>query len=328
MSASTPSSPRAAEARLVGRRAEDRGRVDLPVAGVDDEAGRRADRRAPSSPGSNGRRDEFDVERADRDPRAGLDDLGSESWARPARRGAALRRGRRRKETHRPATPRLGHSSASAPMWSSCAWVRMMPARSFFTFSMKPTSGMTRSTPGRSSPAKATPRSTISHLRAFAGAVAVERAIHADFAQAPEGREHELAVVCHSVPAFPRKRSGRSRHGRAIRLRQYPEVGGFDRFDPALPAKQQTAGAVKPLERPLSLTAPASTLMRPPKAAARASHAERTASNPSPASPDVKRFVEPRDQPFEQRACVDRAAVLPASERRSDSRRPRARSCS
>ena len=35
---------------------------------------------------------------------------------------------------------------------------------SFRTFSMKPTSGRTRSTPGRSSPAKATPRSTISHL--------------------------------------------------------------------------------------------------------------------------------------------------------------------
>ena len=72
-------------------------------------------------------------------------------------------------------------------MWSSCAWVMMMPTRSFFTFSMKPTSGMMRSTPGRSSPANATPRSTISHLRALRRTVAVERAIHADFAQGPRG---------------------------------------------------------------------------------------------------------------------------------------------
>ncbi len=86
--------------------------------------------------------------------------------------------------------------------------------------------------------------------------IAVERAIHADFAEAAEGREHEFAVVCHSGRAFPRGRSGRSRHGRAIRLRDYPEIRSFDRFDPALPAKQQTAVSVKPHERPLARPPP------------------------------------------------------------------------
>ena len=50
--------------------------------------------------------------------------------------------------------------------------------------------------------------------------------------------------------------------------------------------------------------------MRPPRAAARASQAERTAANPSPAFQTCERFVEPRDKPFEQRACVDRAAAF------------------
>ena len=40
-----------------------------------------------------------------------------------------------------------------------------VPTRSFFAFSMKAISGISRSTPGSSSPAKARPMSTISHLR-------------------------------------------------------------------------------------------------------------------------------------------------------------------
>ena len=55
------------EARLVGRQAEDRSRVDLPVARMDDESGRRADRERRALGYRMGDRDEFDVERADLD---------------------------------------------------------------------------------------------------------------------------------------------------------------------------------------------------------------------------------------------------------------------
>ena len=66
-SASTPSSPSALKPRLVGRRADDRGRVDLPVAAMDDQAGRRADRERRAFRDRMGDRDEFDVERSDLD---------------------------------------------------------------------------------------------------------------------------------------------------------------------------------------------------------------------------------------------------------------------
>ena len=55
-------------------------------------------------------------------------------------------------------------------------------------------SGRMRSTPGRSSPAKATPRSTTSHLPAVLVAEAVEREIHADLADAAERREDQLVA--------------------------------------------------------------------------------------------------------------------------------------
>ena len=157
-------------------------------------------------------------------------------------------------------------------------------------------------------------------------AIAVERAIHSDFAQAPEGREHELAVVCHSVPAFPRMRSGRSRHGRAIRLRQYPEIRGFDRFDPALPAKQQTAGAVKPFERPLP--PPAAGLDADAPAQSRRARQPGGAHRVEPLAraPCVERFAEPPDEPFEKRVRIDRAAAFRGQDGWSDSRPPRARS--
>ena len=65
--------------------------------------------------------------------------------------------------------PRRGHWSATAPMWSSCAWVMTRPRRSLRIDSTKLRSGRRRSTPGRSGPAKDSPRSTMMYFR-FPGA--------------------------------------------------------------------------------------------------------------------------------------------------------------
>ena len=67
--------------------------------------------------------------RADRDRLALADDPGSGSWARPARRAGEPRRARPRSASYRRARRASGQSSASAPMWSSCAWVMTMPTK-------------------------------------------------------------------------------------------------------------------------------------------------------------------------------------------------------
>ena len=79
-----------------------------------------------------GDRDEFDVERADRDPLAGATitdrDLRRARLAQPPRLDEAGGEARH----DRPRAPKAGQSSASAPIWSSWAWVMTMPTRSFF----------------------------------------------------------------------------------------------------------------------------------------------------------------------------------------------------
>ena len=85
ISASTPSSPSSRRRALVGRRADQRRRVDLPVAGVHDEAGRRADRQRAALGNRMGDGDEFDVERADVEHARPGRRSRSESSARPAR---------------------------------------------------------------------------------------------------------------------------------------------------------------------------------------------------------------------------------------------------
>ena len=252
-SASTPSSPSAVRrASSVGRPRTGVG-VDLPVAGMDDEAGRRADRERRALRDRMGDGNEFDVERADLEPRARLDDpdrnLRRARLAEPARFGEAGGEGRRI-DLDAEARPQLGQRA-------DMVLVRMGDDDADeILLHLLDEADVGHDEIDARQVVAGEGDAEVDHqpLARLRRAIAVERAIHSDFAQAPERREHELAVVCHSVPAFPRKRSGRSRHGRAIRLWQYPEIRGFDRFDPAPLAKQQTADAVKPLERPLSPT--------------------------------------------------------------------------
>ena len=74
-SPNTPSSPSASRRSSSVVRAEHRGRVDLPVAGMDDDSGRRPDRQQRTLRDRMGDRDEFDVERPDRHTTARPDDL-------------------------------------------------------------------------------------------------------------------------------------------------------------------------------------------------------------------------------------------------------------
>src|SRR5208282_2247154 len=229
---------------------KDRGRVDLPVASVDDEARWSADRERRALRYRMGDREEFDVERTDRDPRARLDDLdrnlGRARLAEPPRLGKTRREGRRI-DLCAEARPQLGERA-------DMVLVRMGEDDSgevLLHILDEADVGHDEIDAGQVVAGEGDPEIDHQPFARLRRAIAVERAIHANFAQAPEGREYQLVVVCHSVRAFPRKRSGRSRNGRAIRLRQYPEIRGFDRVDPALSAKQQTAGAVKPFERPL-----------------------------------------------------------------------------
>ena len=105
-----------AQPRLVGAAADAGVLVDLPVAGVDDEAGGGADgeRRALGDRMRDG--DEFDVERADLDAAAERRRCGSGFSARRARSGGAPRRGRRRSASCR----RGRRWTATAPPRSRC----------------------------------------------------------------------------------------------------------------------------------------------------------------------------------------------------------------
>jgi hypothetical protein len=74
-----------------------------------------------------------------------------------------------------------------------------MPTRSFFIFSMKAVSGMMRSMPGRSGPAK--DEAAIDH-DPFALAlrpIAVERGVHADLADAAERQKNEIFLAFRHV---------------------------------------------------------------------------------------------------------------------------------
>ena len=65
MSAETAVGAERAELGLVGRRAEDRGRIELPIAGVQHVAERRADNKRVGNRDRMGDGDELDIERAE-----------------------------------------------------------------------------------------------------------------------------------------------------------------------------------------------------------------------------------------------------------------------
>ena len=231
-SASTPSSPSACEPRLVGDRADDRGRVDLPVAGVDDEAGRRPDRQRRAFRDRMGDRHELDVERADRHARAGPDDLDRNlrraRLAEPARLGEAGGEGRG-VDLSAEARPQIGERADVVLVRVGDDDADEVLPHLLDEADVRHDRVDARQVLAGEGDAEID-HQPFARLRR---PVTVERAIHADFAQAPEGREHELAVVVHSGWAFPHELGRTRRDGRAIRFRRYPEVGGLDRLGSA-----------------------------------------------------------------------------------------------
>ena len=132
---------------------------------------------------------------------------------------------------------------------------------------------MTRSTPGASSPAKASPRSTISHLRRLAGPKAVERAIHADLAQAPEGHEHELG--CRPASCGQTFVGG----GPLGRRANQGDVSGFDRLYRVSPCAKANGRAA---------STPSNS---PSRRRARRGRAQRLAQAPPPTQASASRIA-------------------------------------
>ena len=235
------------QAGFVGRRADDGRRIDLPVAGMHDEAGRRADRQRRAFRNRVGDGHELDVEWADRDPRAGPDDLdrdlGRAGLAEPAHFGEP---GRERRGVHlrAEARPQLRQRA-------DVVFVGMGDDDADEVLLHLLDEADIRHDEVDAGQVVAGERDAeIDHqpLAPLRRPIAVERAIHPDFAEPSQRREHELVVVSHSRWAFPHAQTGRRRRGRVIRVRRYPEVGGLDRLGSALPAKQQSAVRVKSFE--------------------------------------------------------------------------------
>ena len=161
LSANSASTPFAAELREpvhVEMLAVERRLVDLEVAGVDDDAGRRMDGERDAVGDAVRDADEFDLERADghavarphRDQLRGRRCRAPRASARPARASAACRRPGRRRAATRAARRRCdprARASARAPQraLSAAGTVR---------------SGMIRSTPSSSGSGNITPAST------------------------------------------------------------------------------------------------------------------------------------------------------------------------
>ena len=189
---------------MIGRR------IDLPVAGMHDEAGRRADRQRRAFGDRMGDGNELDVERTDRDPRAGPDDLdrdlGRAGLAEPARLGEPGRE-RRGVDLRAEARPQLRQRA-------DVVFVGVGDDDADEVLLHLLDEADIRHDEVDAGQVVAGERDAeIDHqpLAPLRRPIAVERAIHPDFAEPSERREHELAVVSHSRWAFPHAQTGRRR---------------------------------------------------------------------------------------------------------------------
>ena len=189
-----------AQPPLVGRQADDRGRVDLPVAGVQHGADLGVDRQRVRFRNRMRDRNELDVERADIDAAARRHHRDRNLRRIALGLAFGLEQGGAELASHRSGICSFGQRSMMAPKWSSWAWVSTRPTRFFRSFSRKLMSGMIRSMPGRcSSSPKETPRSTASQERCWPLAEAIDRQVHADLADAAERRKGQFVRPRHQL---------------------------------------------------------------------------------------------------------------------------------
>ena len=187
-----------AQPRLVGDAADQRRRVDLPVAGMDDEAGRGADRQRAALGDRMGDGDEFDVERPDVDPLALRDhldrDLGRAGLAEAARLGEA---GGEAGHVDVDAEPRpeFGERADMVLVGVGDDEADEVLLRLLDEGEVGHDEIDARQILAGEGEAE------IDHqpFAALGRPEAVERAIHADFAETAERGEYQLAVIGHSV---------------------------------------------------------------------------------------------------------------------------------
>ena len=201
------------EARLVGWRADDRRWVDLPVGGVENEAGGSSDRQRRAFGDGMGDRDELDDERADGDFIALGDDpqrnLGRARLAEPARLGESGRKARHI-DGRAKVRPKFGERADVVLVRMGDDDADQILLRLLDETEVRHDEIDARQVLTGEGDAE------IDHqpLARVFGAVAVQGAIHADLAQAAERDEHELAVIRHLGATLRRmSRQVRQRQG-------------------------------------------------------------------------------------------------------------------
>ena len=192
--ASTPSSPRRRMASMSVGRAEQRVGVDLPVAGVQDRAQRRADRQAVGLGDRVGEGDQVDLERAERD-RAAERHLGDRHLVQQAGLAQLLadQEGGEGRGVER-APSAAATASPAAPIWSSWAWVSTMPRMSSACSSMKAGIGQDDLDAGRGLVAEGHAQVDHDPLAGVGRAEAVQVEVHADLVRPAERQEDEFVV--------------------------------------------------------------------------------------------------------------------------------------
>ena len=238
--------------RFVGEAADERRRVDLPVAGMHDEPRRRADRERAALGDRMRDGDELDVERADVDPAVLRDDPDRDfrraRFAQPSRLGEA-RGEARHVDGHAEPRPELGERADMILVRVGDDEADEVVLDLLDEGEVGHDEIDARQILAREGEAE------IDH-QPFAAAgrpKAVERAIHADFAETAERREHELAVVNHLS-----RLSGATRRRRLVRARRggdQGEVGGFDGFYQSPRAQEKATARVDALEHALARAA-------------------------------------------------------------------------
>ena len=203
-SASTPSSPSARKAASDGQAAEIGRRVELPVAGVHDEAERRADGERVRFRDRVRDRHVLDVERAElRRGRPATISCSVDLRRARLRQAAGLEEARWRSASRRPGARRRGHSSTSAPIWSSCAWVMKMPSR-FVALLLDEAQVRIDEVDAGQVLLAAEAHAAIDEdpFARRSGPEAVERGVHADLAQAAERNEDEFVLAMPSASTY------------------------------------------------------------------------------------------------------------------------------
>ncbi len=278
------------QARLVGDAADAGRRVDLPVAGVQQQAGRGADGERHALGDGMGDGDELDLERADLDAPAHGHDLDRDF--RRAGLAQAPRFGQTRGEAahvdgHAERGPKLGQGADVILMRVGDDEADEVALDGLHEGEV----GHDEIDAGRLVAGEG--QAEIDH-QPFAPsrrAEAVKGAVHADFAQAAQGDKHELRVVLHAFSSNFLQR-GAVGPNKATSADSMVSMSSWRR-------KSKRPRASRPANKPSR--APAAVVARSgsPKPAAEASQSSRKAAKPAPRAKCRKPLVETNDEPFE-----------------------------